>query len=52
MVEEVVEEEGVVELGFWHKVVEEEVVDRVGLVEQLEPEVVLGERTGGVCFTG
>lgn len=48
----VVREEGLAELGFGHKVAEDEVVDGVGLVERLEPEVGLGVGTGGVCFTG
>lgn len=37
----VVTQEGLVELGFGHKVVEDEVVDGVVLVEWLEPEIEL-----------
>ena len=53
VVEEVgVREEGLAELGFGYKGIEDEVVDGVGLMERPEPEVGLRVRTGGVCFTG
>ena len=41
-------EEGLMELGFGLKIVEDGVVAELGL----EPEMGLGAITGGVCFTG
>lgn len=45
-------EEGLMELWFGHKAVEDWVVDGACLMLRFKPEVGLGVRTGEVCFTG